>query len=48
VTDCAYNKRIQAVEMAWRNEFGDVSITLLRGILEEVAEPASQIKGPAR
>jgi hypothetical protein len=45
---CAYNERIQAVETEWRTELGDVSITLLRDILEEVAEPPSQIKGAAR
>jgi hypothetical protein len=44
----AYDGRIQAVEAQWRKAFGDVSITLLRGALEEVAEAASHIKGAAR
>ena len=44
---CAYDGRIQAVETEWRNEFGDVSITLLRRALEEVAEAASHTQGAA-
>jgi hypothetical protein len=34
---CAYEERIQTVETKWRNEFGDVSITLLRRALEDAA-----------
>jgi len=45
---CAYGGRIEAVETEWRNEFGDVSITLLRRALEEVAEVTSHTKGAAR
>ncbi len=45
---CAYDGRLQAVETEWRNEFGDVSITLLRRALEEVAEAVSHTKGAAR
>jgi hypothetical protein len=44
----AYDGRIQAVETEWRHEFGDVSVTLLRRALEEVAEAASYTKGAAR
>lgn len=44
----AYDERIQAVETEWRNAFGDVSITLLRRALEEVAEATSHTEGAAR
>jgi len=44
----AYDGRIRAVETEWRNAFGDVSITLLRRALEEVAEAASLPKGAGR
>ena len=42
---CAYDGRLQAVETEWRNKFGDVSITLLRQALEEVAEAVSRARG---
>jgi hypothetical protein len=45
---CAYHGRIWAVETRWRNAFGDVSITLLRRVLEEAADAASHTKGAAR
>jgi hypothetical protein len=44
----AYDGRIQAVETDWCNEFGDVTITLLRRALEEVAEAASHTQSAAR
>jgi hypothetical protein len=44
----AFDGRRQAVETEWHNKFGDVSIALLRRVLEEAAEAASHTKGAAR
>jgi hypothetical protein len=41
----AYDRRIRAVETEWRNAFADVSITLLRRVLEEAAEGGKQHQG---